>query len=412
VTAPTAVACEGDTLRAGKSWLHDLILGLFPLLIGFEVLLWTVYLPLGIRGIADFRQFYTGGYMIRTGHARELYDHDIPLRLEESLVPVGAHFLLSITHPAFEELLFVPLSLLSYRGAYFVFMAFNGGLLILCVWLMRFRLIVLSERWKWFPALLFAAFYPITRTLTQGQDSIIMVALLAAALRSLDTGKEMTAGLLVGIGIFKFQIALPIALLFVIWRRWRFALGFGISSSVAALTSLWIVGTDGARRYVDILFSMSVHLSSRLDTFRDPTTPFEMLNLRGLISAIYANLSPPLIQVLVFAASAVVLLLAARQRPSLPLAITAGSLVSYHFIAHDASILIIVIAAALCSASVRNAVLAVLLLIAPLCAIIPVYGYLAAIPLIGLFLSMLATPSTNMVASEVSPAGTPCNASN
>lgn len=382
--------------RSEHFWPHDLVLGLLPLLLGFQVLLWTVYLPLGTRGIADFRQLYTGGYMLRTGQARQLYESDKAVRLEEALVPVGAHFMLSVTHPAFEELLFVPLSLLTYRVAYWVFMVFNGALLILCVGLLRYRLHVLSDRWKWFPVLLFAAFYPISRTLTQGQDSIIMLAILVSALVALDHGNELTAGLLVGIGLFKFQIAIPIALLFVLWRRWRFSLGFGISSCVAAVLSLWIVGLDGARQYVGILFSMSAHLSSRTDSFRDPMTPNEMLNLRGLISTIFGgNLSPFWLHCLIFVTSVVLLLLAARRRPSLPLAITVSSLVSYHFIAHDATVLILPVMVALCAETVWVAALAVPVLIAPIFAIIPANGYLAAIPLLAFFLALGRMPKTN-----------------
>src|SRR5206468_12801606 len=123
----------------------------------------------------------------------------------------------------------------------------------------------------------------------------------------------------------------------VLWRRWRFSVGFGIASSIASAVSLWIVGLEGAREYVGILFSMSARLSSRADIFRDPMTPNEMLNLRGLISAIFAgNLSPLWLLCLIFATSVVILLLAARQRPSLPLAITASSLVRSPFISHVA----------------------------------------------------------------------------
>ena len=60
--------------------------------------------------------------------------------------------------------------------------------------------------------------------------------------------------------------------------------------------------------------------------------------------------------------------------------ITAGSLVSHHLLCHDASILIIPIAAALCSQSVWSGAVAVLCLVASLAAVIPQYGYLAAMP--------------------------------
>jgi glycosyl transferase family 87 len=385
-----AVAGEGKTLRLKKLWPHYLVLTLLPLLIGLEALLAIYYIPQALQGFDDFRQLYVGGYMIRTGHAAELYDYDIQQSFQERLVPIRGHITLLISHLAYEELLFVPLSLLPYRIAYWVFMAFNGALLVLCVRLLRHRLKVLSDRWKWLPVLLILAFFPISRTLEKGQDSIIMLTLLAAASWALDREKEFVAGLLVGIGIVKFQIVIPIALLFLMWRRWRFSAGLAVSSVAAVLVSLWLVGLAGARDYAHMLLSMSLRLTSEADIHRYSTLPRTMLNLRGLFSAIFdGRLSHGYVQFLIAACSLVVLLAAAKQRPSLPLAIAAASLVSYHFIVHDASILVIVIAAALCSESVWQGAVAALLLIAPFCAINHIYGYLAAIPLLGLFLLML-----------------------
>jgi hypothetical protein len=132
-----------------------------------------------------------------------------------------------------------------------------------------------------------------------------------------------------------------------------------------------------------------------------------MINLRGLITAIFnGQLSHGQVQFLVAACSVAVLMAAARQRPSLPLAIVAASLVSYNFIVHDASILVIAIAAALCSGSVWQGASSVLLLIAPLCAIIPAYGYLAAIPLLGLFLLILNVGSAQV---EIKTCQTPAS---
>src|ERR1035441_1596799 len=211
--------------------------------------------------------------MVRTGHASELYDYDTQRRFEDQLIPTGLNFTLPINHLAFEALLFVPLSLLSYKAAYWVFLAFNGALLILCARLLgRWLTIERGER-KWLPALLLLAFFPIPRAMEKGQDSIILLSLLAGGLWAFDQGKEFVAGLLVGIGIFKFQVVIPIALLFLIWRRWRFSAGFAASAGAAALISLWLVGVDGAKEYVRMLLSMSVRLTSDVDMFRYGTHP-------------------------------------------------------------------------------------------------------------------------------------------
>jgi Glycosyltransferase family 87 len=387
----SAVAGEGRALPAKKFWPYDLALGLLPLLVGLELLLAFLYVPPALHGLDDFRQLYVGGYMIRTGHSRELYDYDTQQRFQDTVVPVGKHDPLIISHLAYEELLFVPLSLLTYKVAYWMFMAFNGALLVVCVGLLRHRLKVLPD---WLPVLLIPAFFPISRTLEKGQDSIIMLMLLAAALWALDREKEFVAGLLVGIGIVKFQIVIPIALLFLVWRRWRFSGGLAVSSIAAGVVSLWLVGLVGAREYAHMLLSMSLRLTSEADMRRYTTNPRMMINLRGLFSAIFGGKLPHGdVQLLVAACSVVVLLAAARRRPSLPLAIAAASLASYHFIIHDASILIIVIAVALCSGSIWQGAAAMLLLVAPLCGVFPIYDYLAAIPLLGLFVLMLGPRS-------------------
>ena len=220
-----------------------------------ELLLATYIRASGLQGLDDFRQLYVGGYMIRTGHAGELYDYDTQQRFQGMVVPIENHDPLIISHLAYEELLFVPLSLLPYKVAYWVFMAFNGALLVLCVGLLRHRLRVLPD---WLPYLLIPAFFPISRTLEKGQDSIIMLMLLAAALWALDHDKEFVAGFLVGIGILKFQIVIPIALLFLLWRRWRFSVGLAISSVAAGLVSP-VVG--GPRRSAGIRAHAAIHES-------------------------------------------------------------------------------------------------------------------------------------------------------
>jgi len=400
-TAPTTG--ESATPQPRKFWPYDLILWLLPVILVLQIAIWSVFLPNGgLKGIADFRPFYTGGYMIRTGHRKELCNYDAQKRFEDALVPVDITFMLPIIHLPFEELLFLPLSLFSYRTAYWIFLALNGALLAICIRLLRSHMSVLSNRWKWFPIFLFAGFYPISRAAVQGQDSIIMLTLLAGALWFLDHGDEMAAGLLVGVGVFKFQIVIPIALLFMIWRRWRFCVGFSVSGATAALASLWLVGFQGAREYVGTLLGMSLHLNSRADMLHYGAIPTSMFNLRGLATALLGGTLPRFgILLVIITSSVAVLAVAARQRPSLPLAILASSLVSYHFLSHDASILIIPLAAALSSRSVWSGAVAALLLVVSLAAVIPKDGYLGAIPLLALFVLSVASANEGTKACQL-----------
>lgn len=361
--APRSNSASLPAGARARFWPYELILWLLPFMLVAQVVVWCALLPAwGLRGIADFRQLYTGGYMLRTGHAKELSNWDAQRRYEDMLVPLGSEYVLPINHLPSEELLFVPLSFMSYRSAYLVFLLLNGVLVGVSMWLLRPHMTALAERWKWFPILLFAAFYPISRAMIQGQDSIILLTLFAGALWALDRDRDLLAGLLIGAGVFKFQVAVPIVLLFLLWRRWKVFVGFAISSAAAGLISLWLIGFRGLRDYAGTLLGMSVRLNSTADMLRYGTIPVAMINLRGLETAALHNLVPPsLIQVIVFASSVVILWLAAKRPASLPLAITASALVSYHFLSHDASILIIPIATVLCCRSLWAAAIAAVL---------------------------------------------------
>ena len=384
--------------RPAKFWPHDLVFGLAPFVLVIQALIWFFYLPLGLRGVADFRSFYTGAYMIRTGHGGELYDFETQMRFHRQLLPeAAARSSVTMNHPAYEELLFLPLSMLPYRAAFWIFFTVNLGLLAVSLRLLWPYLRRMTERWSWFPVLLCAEFFPLSRTILQGQDSILLLALLCAAFVLLEREQPVAAGLLVGCGMFRYQIVIPIVVLYMLWRRWKFVAGFAVSTALAACVSLLMVGIHGAIAYAKYTHAVSLGMATEGDMMRYNISPLTMLNLRGLISGVlWGRASHFWTQALIFVASALVILLASRLKPSLPIAIVAASLVSYHFLAHDASIWLIPIFAALCGTSVSEALLGVGMLIGPFAAInlaegIHSHAYLGAIPLLGLFLLKLAT---------------------
>jgi hypothetical protein len=393
-----ALPPEDRESRPAKFWPHDLVFALTPFLLVLQALIWFFYLPLGLRGVADFRSYYTGAYMIRTGHGGELYDFETQMRYHRQLLPdAAAKSSVTMNHPAFEELIFLPLSLLPYRAAFWIFFAVNLGLLAVSLRLLWPYLSRMTERWSWFPVLVCAEFFPLSRTILQGQDSILLLALLCAAFVLLEREQPMAAGLLVGCGVFRYQITIPIAVLYLLWRRWKFVVGFTVSTVLAVCVSILMVGIHGAMAYAKYTHAVSVGMATEGDMMRYNISPLTMLNLRGLISEIlWGRATHFWTQALIFAASALVILVASRLKPSLPNAIIAASLVSYHFLAHDASIWIIPIFAALCGTSVSAALLGVGMLIGPFAAInlaegIHSHAYLGAVPLLGLFLLKLAT---------------------
>jgi len=399
-------------------YVRGLALGVLPYLIAIHMWTWIFMLPTFLGGRADFRQLYTAGYMVRTGHAEELYSYDSQRRFQNELVSEAA-IPLPFIRPAYQALLFVPFSWLRYRTAYFAFLAVNLILLGVSFRLLRRWMGSLAAVYRWLPAGMFLGYLPIAAALMQGQDSILLLTLLLAAVVSLGRGRQLSAGVLVGLGLFKFQIVLPIALLFLVWRRWRFSAGFALSAAAAGGVSLWLVGLGQAQIYARSLVTMGAGLAPKAGLLRYPIPVASMANLHGLIFGLAGGRLPMFwIQAATFVLSGLVLALvgawAFRKRggkDALLLAITASAVVSYYLLIHDLSVLLIPIVVTLdrfLRAEVtgnrlgrRIARASFLMFVAPICfSYIPDHFSLVALPLLAFLAAMLAA-SPRAVAAPI-----------
>ena len=342
-------------------------------------------------GGADFRQLYTAGAMLQRGNASHLYDPASQLHWQSVLVGT-AKIPLPFNHLAYEALLFAPFSMLRFRFAYLTFLAFNLALLVGSFYLLRPWTANLRSVFRSLPAMMFVSFLPIGIALLQGQDSVLLSALLVASLALIHSGRPLSAGLIVGLGLFKFQIVLPIALLFLIWRHWRFCVGLAVSALTTGLTSLWIVGAVQAKAYAASLLSMSA--SSRDSLAAYLIKPEQMANLRGFSSGLFGAHPQVVTLVLSVLVISVVGMVGRKVNPSeaLALAITTSAVVSYHFLIHDMSILLIPLVVVTNRFIYRGVVMvaATLLFTAPIVMYFaPEHFYLVALPLC-LFLAVQA----------------------
>jgi Glycosyltransferase family 87 len=390
-----------------KYYLRDFLLGILPILLLVQFLGWLTFLPNALRGYSDFRQLYVAGYILRTGQRHQLYDYSLQTKLQNTLVSSDERALPFI-RPAYQALLFVPFSYLKYRAAYLAFLSFNILILWASFWVLRPEMKNLFSAWRGLPLGLFLGFYPVALALMQGQDSIILLLLLSAALTLLRRNRDIIAGFLLGIGLFKFQIVLPIALLFLIWRRWRFSAGFVISAALVSLLSLLLVGWTEMQAFARSLFSVGAAMPGSAGHMNFPLRVTIMANLRGLIYGLCNGWLPGLwIQVLTIAISVLTLVWVALWTPrkqdgahALVLAITASVVVSYYLFIHDLSVLLVPIAVTLnrfVSAGGKGndsfgqsaGSLSALLIVAPMFVfLIPGYFYFVSLPIL-MLLSML-----------------------
>jgi hypothetical protein len=377
-------------LAKGGRAMRFLASVIVAILLTFQIGVLLYAIPL--KGVLDFRTLYAAGYMVRTGHARELHNHEADRRFQNQSVgasDAGNHY----NHLAYESLFFVPFSLLKYRTAYLAFLGLNIVLLVISYRLMRPYLGVVDHASVFISCAPFLAFFPVTGALAEGQVSVILLALFVAAMILYDRGNEITAGAVVGMTLFKFQFGLPFVLLFLIWRRYRFVTGFAISGLIVLLLSVSLVGFAGFTDYVHELASTSSESAMQSYSIH----PERMPDIRGLIYAIgVGRLSRTTMLVATAACSAAILVWASKRKPSFSLAITAAFLVSYHGLIHDATLLVIPLSLALgCGLSGRMRsptvclILVALILAAP--TLLMIYGdrfYLMTIPIV-IFLGLM-----------------------
>jgi hypothetical protein len=327
--------------RNYKSFIVAVIAFLFIMQVGVCILLF----PEALQGRPDFRAFYTAGYMVRTGHAHQLLNYDASGQFQNRLV---GHMdnTLPFYHLPYEALLFVPFSLFGYRTAFIGFFAMNLGLLAISYWMAQPFLIQMREIWKWLPAALFLCFAPITIALIQGQDSIILLAMLMAAFIALQKGKDFQAGLLTGLTLFKFQFALPIFFLFIVWGWRRATAGFVWAVALVTGISVALVGISSTASYPSYLVSLSTAMKTEAEHQRYGIYPIGMPNLRGIFYSVAGSHLPHVaVQAATLLCSVLLLFFISRIRPSFPAAILAALLISYHGNVHDAAVLLIPMAA-------------------------------------------------------------------
>ena len=395
-------------MPASVNKLRPIIIAVISLMFFISASGFFLSLPGALGGHVDFRTFYTVGYMARTGHGSEIYDPAEYQRFQNRLVgPVEG--LLPFNHLTYESLLYVPFSFFSYRTAYLLFVGTN--LLILSAAAMLFRLLVakLSEIWWHLPLAIMASFLPVSMALIEGQDSLLLLLLFVAATAAWYRQNDFKAGLLLGLSLFKFQYAIPVAVLMIVWRRWRLLRGFFLSGAVVLAISIWIAGLSGSAQFVHSVLEVSARYSSSNGVLYG-VHPDGMPNIRGLTymltgGSVFAGHWITLIF------SAMVMAWEALKRPSLPGALLAALLVSYHQVIADSSLLLLpagwILAGNITDLGLRRSRISVLIAcLALVCPTVLLFAntrfYLLVFPVAGLFLLWDPPPSPIILHDPVS----------
>src|SRR5258708_1940568 len=286
------------TMKPVPYYVLALAMALPAVLVGVEIPSW---LSLGSQRFAlqsDLRVFYTPGYMLRIGQAKDIYDFP-PLRQNHEKKEAPDKSAVPFLHPAYEAVVFMPLSFLPYRVAYVVWAGVNFLILGLISFLLRPCLADLSAVGpKWIPPALLLGFMPVAFTILAAQDSPFLLLILVFASPPIPS-TQLQAGFLVGLGMFRFQVLLPIVALFLLGCSLKFVAGWVAGSAAVLSVSVVITGLDAQVQYARLLRQMG-SVSFWLLLRRMP-------NLRALFAAYDFGIVPfALVSLSVFLVAAVI----------------------------------------------------------------------------------------------------------
>jgi hypothetical protein len=364
-------------------------------LLGVKFLLF----PSGLAEQMDFRQLYAAAYQVRTD-PENLYDYEHQKAAQDVQVS-KVEGLLPFIRPAYEALLFAPLSYLPYRAAYSCFLCVNLLLLLGCFFLCRSELSYPGTFAQPRPGLQIFMFYPVIVAILQGQDSILLLLGFCLAFRCLKAGRPAMAGMVLGLLIFKPQIAIPLAV-FLLARYASvgffsgLAAGIGIAGALSIAVTGWgVLLSFGRALKLTTAATLAPNSSAVL-----AVAPLAMPNLKGLISGITLNRLPGTVvfAITIVLSVAIAIEIVRRLRATRPrlevsfsIALTATVLLSYYLHLQDLAVLLLSLGLLAAERNRNLTVAAWLLYIAP--AFVVMIGhnfiFLLSLPLILLLLGIM-----------------------
>lgn len=286
----------------------------------------------------DFVDFYSGARLVVDGSGAQLYNPELQAHYQLRYSGrTGTYYI----HPPFETLIYLPFALESPWLGYALWSGFNVALLVVTVWQMGKHL---AGLWACDLLLLVSLlFVPLLLDLLQGQDSVELLFLLVSTFIMWRQQSDFEAGCLLGLGLFKFHIVLPVAILLWLSSSGKFLRGFGLILLLLFFVCIGICGWHGLLIYPAFLRQLSALPLAGIH-------PRAMANLRGLFGVAFARSGTSAL-ILTVLASFGIFALAARQiwmgrsqrREGLifAYAVLVALLVSYHLSPHDLTILLL-----------------------------------------------------------------------
>jgi alpha-1,2-mannosyltransferase len=244
-----------NTTRSG--WLTTKRLRAHGLLLAvtlWSLYIWTLATP-GLRDRnnnfkgTDFLHLYTLGVLALQHRGADLYNMSAQAALAAQRVPEAAGIRYLPLYPPQVSMFFAPLALLSYGWAlalWWVFSALIYGVCCYCVWRMCPNLRDCAGT----VVLLAVAFPAFFNLIAWGQTSAVALACFTAMFFLLRGRREFLAGFVLGCLIFKPQLGLAAAIVFVAIGAWKTVAGAAVSAALQLSAGVLYYGIEPLRQWI------------------------------------------------------------------------------------------------------------------------------------------------------------------
>jgi hypothetical protein len=390
--------------RADRFLRASIVLVIISVFIGF-VILTSPADKYRQERVLDFSEFYAAGRMVRDGLGHRLYDLRLQAQYQWRDAAIHAFYL----RPPFEALLFVPFSYLSYRAAYSVWVLVSLLLLACSVILIEREVHVsraVTQYTRGIPVdtalilVLFLTFGPTMNCFLIGQDTMLLLVIYTLSFRLLRDGNQFAAGCVLALGLFKFHLVIPFAIVFLIRRQWAFLKGFTLVGAILVAVSVAVSGFGVFTSYPRVFFN---------PTYQEVIGGFQTqyaANIRGFTYLVGGGLLPRyLILTIVATLSGITLWVTAKRwrddalEYSFAAAVIASLMTGIHLFFYDLSLLLLPVAI-ICAQLAREGKLLrnralpfalIILFVPPFHRLLIVHAIYALmfIPVLGLFLITL-----------------------
>jgi len=238
------------------SWLTAKRIRIHGLLLA--VCLWTIYaVDISTPGLidrnglvkgTDFLHFYTLGNLALHGRGDLLYDMRAQAELTHQFVSRAPDSVYVALYGPQMSLFFAPFARLPYGWALTAWLALNLLIYAFCCYAVWKKCPSLHAH-RWTVVILAVAFPGLFHLFAWGQTSGLALLCFTLAFLALENDRPLLAGLAIGSLIFKPQLGLAAAVVFLFARQWKVVAG-AVMAAALQLSVAWLhYGSEIMRNY-------------------------------------------------------------------------------------------------------------------------------------------------------------------